>query len=322
MHSVRQGAGKPLLLVHGLGSSLRTWDPVLPALSAQREVVAVDLPGFGESPPLTGEVSIATLTDAVLDFVKAGELGDVDVVGSSMGARMVLEMARRGHGCTAVALDPGGFWSPRQATAFGASIKASVALIRRIQSALPLLTGNPVGRTALLAQFSAKPWKLPADVVLTELRSFKAATSLDEALHSLVHGPKQQGAPAGSLKRPGRHRLGAPGQGHASQRGQARQRTVSGCDVALVRQLRPFPALGSARRGCRPHPRQHPLTYASTSETGDIAIIASSIREVHRGSSEHSRSRRPSEGATAGQSGPPWPVDGGGDTRHSRRCRG
>jgi pimeloyl-ACP methyl ester carboxylesterase len=64
MHAVREGVGRPLLLVHGLGSSHRNWDRVLPALSAQREVVAVDLPGFGWTPPLSGEVSIASLTDA------------------------------------------------------------------------------------------------------------------------------------------------------------------------------------------------------------------------------------------------------------------
>lgn len=98
-----------------------------------------------------------------------------------------------------MALDPGGFWTDRQAAIFGATVKASVALVRGIQPALPTLARNPVGRTALLAQFSAKPWKLAPDVVLTELRGFKTAKSLDEALASLVHGPKQQGVPAGSL---------------------------------------------------------------------------------------------------------------------------
>lgn len=133
MHAVRRGSGKPLLLIHGLGSSWHNWDLVLPALSAQREVIAVDLPGFGETPPLSGDVTIATLTDAVVDFVKAEKLGDVGVVGSSMGARMVLELARRGHAGNIVALDPGGFWSDAQVKAFNASITASVALIRHIQ---------------------------------------------------------------------------------------------------------------------------------------------------------------------------------------------
>lgn len=117
-----------------------------------------------------------------------------------MGARLVLEMARRGHGGNVVALDPGGFWSQREVKVFGATVKASVGLVRRIQPALPLLTRNAVARTLLLAQFSAHPWRLDPDLVLTELRAFKTATSLDEALDSLVNGPRQEGAAAGSLK--------------------------------------------------------------------------------------------------------------------------
>jgi pimeloyl-ACP methyl ester carboxylesterase len=199
MHSVRRGAGKPLVLVHGLGSSLRNWDPIVSALAAQREVVAVDLPGFGQTPPLPGEVTIQTLSDAVSDFLHNEDLAAADIVGSSMGARMVVELARRGHRGSAVALDPGGFWSDRQKAVFGTTVKASVALVRTIQPLLPVLTANPVTRTALLAQFSHKPWKLPQDLVLTELRGFDHSPSLDEALRSLVKGPDQQGAPAGTL---------------------------------------------------------------------------------------------------------------------------
>lgn len=193
MNFVRRGSGQPLLLVHGLGSSWRNWESVLPQLSVQREVIALDLPGFGDSPPLAGETTIASLTDAVQAFIAAHELGDIDVVGSSMGARMVLEMARRGHAGTMVALDPGGFWTDTEVRVFGATVGASIALVRRIQPLLPALTRSRVGRTALLLQFSAKPWRLPPALVLQELRSFARATRLDEALSALVHGPKQAG---------------------------------------------------------------------------------------------------------------------------------
>lgn len=201
MQAMRRGSGKPLLLVHGLGSSARNWDLVMPALSAAREVVAVDLPGFAGEPALSGPVTIAALTDALAQWIVAEGLADVDVVGSSMGARMVLEMARRGHRGTVVSLDPGGFWTETQVKVFGGSIKASVALVRTLQPALPVLTRSPVGRTALLAQFSARPWALPADLVLTELQGFRrsVAPSLDPALRALVNGPRQEGAPAGSL---------------------------------------------------------------------------------------------------------------------------
>lgn len=206
MFTLTRGSGPPLLLIHGLGSSSANWAPVLDRLSAQRSVVAVDLPGFGKSAPLDGPVTIATLTDAVEDFIDAESLSGVDTVGSSMGARMVLELARRGGGGDTVALDPGGFWSPGQLRYFAVTIGASLKLIRKLQPALPAITNNPVGRTALLAQFSAHPWSLPAPLVLAELRAFDAAVSADEAFDALVHGPLQAGAPAGST--PGRVTIG------------------------------------------------------------------------------------------------------------------
>lgn len=47
MHHIRTGVGKPLLLVHGLGGSWRSWQTILHPLTAEREVIAIDLPGHG-----------------------------------------------------------------------------------------------------------------------------------------------------------------------------------------------------------------------------------------------------------------------------------
>jgi pimeloyl-ACP methyl ester carboxylesterase len=202
MHHVHLGTGKPLLLVHGLGSTWRSWDPVLDGLAAEREVVAVDLPGFGETPPLPGKASVVTLADAITGFIDGHGLAGVDLVGSSMGARLVLELARRGVGGATVALDPGGFWSPGELRFFSVSLGVSIRLIRLLQPVMPFLTGNPLTRTLLLAQLSARPWDVPADVALREMRSFAGSASFDPVLDDLVHGPPQQGAPAGSTPGP------------------------------------------------------------------------------------------------------------------------
>jgi len=194
MHHTRRGSGRPLVLIHGLGGSWRSWSPVLNALAAERDVIALDLPGFGETTPLPGEASIATLADAVTSFLAAQQLENADVVGSSMGARLVLELARRGVVGSTVALSPGGFWSRGQLRYFELSIGLSIRLVRLLQPVMPWLTGNPVGRTLLFAQLSARPWRLPADVTLEEMRSFAAAASFDPVLHQLVHGPAQLGA--------------------------------------------------------------------------------------------------------------------------------
>lgn len=206
MHSTRYGSGKPLLLVHGLGADGQSWQPVISGLAAQRQVVAVDLPGFGQSPPLTGEVTIASLTDAVEEFIASEGLDGVDTVGSSMGGRMVLELARRGVGGNAVDLDPDGFWTDGELRVFHYTLAPSIKLVLALQPVMPALMGSPVGRTALLSQFSARPWALSKDVALHEVRAFARATSLDAAFAALVHGPKQEGAPDGTT--PGRVVIG------------------------------------------------------------------------------------------------------------------
>ncbi len=111
-----------------------------------------------------------------------------------MGARLVLELARRGAPGATVALDPGGFLGDSQLRWFHVTLAASIRLVRALQAAMPALTGNPVGRTLLFAQLSARPWRLPADVMLDEMRSYAASASLDEVFRELVHGPRQEGA--------------------------------------------------------------------------------------------------------------------------------
>lgn len=199
---VRRGSGRPLLLIHGLGSSWQGWAPILEPLAAEREVVAVDLPGHGQTPPLQGETSIATFADAVTAFMAAQGLDGVDVVGSSMGARLVLELARRGVVGATVSLDPGGFWEGWERTFFYTTVGASEPLVRALQPVMPQLTASVAGRTLLLAQFSARPWFVPSTIALTEMRSFAASPSFHPLLESLVHGPEQQGAPAGSTRGP------------------------------------------------------------------------------------------------------------------------
>ena len=155
-------------------------------------MIAVDLPGFGETPPLTGEVSIATLTDSVADFIREQGLDGVATVGQSMGGRIVLELARRGVGGDTVALDPGGFWSDRELLVFGATLRPSITLVRALRGMLPSLLGSPAGRTLLLAQLSARPWALSRETVLPDVRGLADSPSTGAAMDALTKGPKQR----------------------------------------------------------------------------------------------------------------------------------
>jgi len=203
MNFIRRGAGPPLLLIHGIGGSIHSWDTIAESLGRSRELIIVDLPGFGMTPPLPA-VSFSALVDAVIAFLHEQGLSGIDAVGSSMGARLVLELARRGAVGNVVSLDPGGFWRGGETKIFGTSVALSIKLIRMLQPVLPFLTGNPVTRSLLFAQFSARPWAIPAPVALTELRSFAASPSFDALLHDLVSGPRQ----AGTTTPPGRVVIG------------------------------------------------------------------------------------------------------------------
>ncbi|UOQ96287.1 alpha/beta fold hydrolase [Hymenobacter sp. 5317J-9] len=203
MNFIRRGAGKPLLLLHGIGGSWRSWQTILEDLATRREVIAVDLPGFGNTPPLAGPVTIGTLADAVTDFLREQHLLGIDAVGSSMGARLVLELARRGGVLGAVvSLDPGGFWQGWEIPVFYHSVSISTKLVRVLQPAMPFLTGNAATRSLLFAQFSARPWAIPAYAALDEMRSFAHSPSFDELLWNLAHGEVQQGAPRGTISSP------------------------------------------------------------------------------------------------------------------------
>jgi pimeloyl-ACP methyl ester carboxylesterase len=191
----RHGAGQPLLLVHGLGGSVRSWDGILPILAAAREVVLVDLPGHGASPAIPGRQTIAAYADALEGFMDRNGLTGADTVGSSVGARLVLELARRGIGGHTVACDPGGFWRGWETTWFRSTLAVSVRLVRRLRRHIPALSQNRAARAALLSQLSAKPGALDPALVRTELTAMAETGVFDAMLRELARGPLQEGTP-------------------------------------------------------------------------------------------------------------------------------
>jgi pimeloyl-ACP methyl ester carboxylesterase len=200
---IRRGAGKPLVLIHGIGGSWRSWQTILDDLALERSVIAIDLPGHGNTPALRGETTIATLADAVTEFLRQNNLTGVDAVGSSMGARLVLELARRGGVLGGVvSLDPGGFWQGWQVPFFYHSINLSIKLVRALQPVMPQIANSAIGRSLLLAQFSARPWRLAPEIVLEEMRTFAESPVFDELLFNLAYGEEQKGAPHGSIRHP------------------------------------------------------------------------------------------------------------------------
>jgi len=223
MYEVQRGAGRKLLLVHGLGGSWQSWSTIIEALSAERSVIAIDLPGHGASPAEQDSGTFNGLVGSVERYITDKGLDGIDVVGSSLGARIVLELARRGRVGNVVALDPGGFWRGWERTFFKTTIGLSGRLLRAIRPALPMLSRNAASRTALLAQLSARPWALDGRVVETDLVSLSTTPTFDALVSDLASGPEQTGPAADPASRIvigwGRHdRLCLPRQAARAER--------------------------------------------------------------------------------------------------------
>lgn len=181
----RTGTGPPLVLVHGLGASQECWGPVLPLLSAHREVVTFDLPGFGTAPPLPGPVTITALADHVADLLRDAGLLDADLVGSSMGAEIVLELLRRGHGGDVVALAPSGYWTLPGLAWFRLVAWTATVLVTVLRPVAPAILSTRIGREVFLRPLSPRPCRLPP-VVVTTCHLFARTPSFVPALRHLA----------------------------------------------------------------------------------------------------------------------------------------
>lgn len=93
----RRRADRPsIVLLHGLAAMKENWSAWLPLFPADWHVVAVDIPGFGESDYRVGSsYRYRDQADRLVQWLGAAGLGQVHLVGSSMGAAIATLMAQR-----------------------------------------------------------------------------------------------------------------------------------------------------------------------------------------------------------------------------------
>ncbi|MFF7336358.1 alpha/beta fold hydrolase [Streptomyces sp. NPDC008163] len=90
-----RGPGLPsAVFVHGLGGSSQNWSALMPLLEELADCEAVDLPGFGDSPPPDdGNYSVTGHARAVIRLLDAQERGPVHLFGNSMGGAVATRVA-------------------------------------------------------------------------------------------------------------------------------------------------------------------------------------------------------------------------------------
>ncbi len=96
MYYLEGGEGETVLLVHGFSVDKDTWNRFAKHLTPSYHVVAVDLPGFGESTRIQdGSYTIAAQVERLNKFAEARSLESFHIVGNSMGGNIAGKYAVR-----------------------------------------------------------------------------------------------------------------------------------------------------------------------------------------------------------------------------------
>jgi pimeloyl-ACP methyl ester carboxylesterase len=171
--SDRAGSGEPLLLLHGLGTTRADFEQIFPLLAAHFDVLAVDLPGQGDAEPVAGNPTVSALADALeLDLDERG-LDQVHILGNSLGARLALELARRGRARSVVAIAPSGLSIPPERVLQVAGMAVSGAIFSALRPFVPSASRHLP--RVLLSGLRARPWKAGRDEADALAKGFGSA---------------------------------------------------------------------------------------------------------------------------------------------------
>jgi pimeloyl-ACP methyl ester carboxylesterase len=178
------GTGAPLVLLHGLGSARQAWDPVIPALAAHFRVLAIDLPGFGESGPLPGgvEPAPAVLAARVAHFLDELGMATPHVAGNSLGGWIALELAGIRPVASLALLSPAGLWRGRTPLHNRISLRLTRFFAKHAGRTLCRLMPYRPARILVLGQTHGRPSRIGTDYARMAVRSMGTAPGFDATM--------------------------------------------------------------------------------------------------------------------------------------------
>jgi pimeloyl-ACP methyl ester carboxylesterase len=186
----RCGAGPPLVLLHGAGHRRQGWLPVQERLAKHRDVISLDFPGFGESPPLPEHLSydLDTAVIVLKEFFADLGLARPHVAGNSMGGLVSLVLAQQGMVSSATALSPAGLWSPMQRRVSLGAVRSVHRTARSMPPKVAVrLSRTATGRTIMCGVLFGRPDLLEPHVLLADMQAMINAVGF---IPSLAAGDK------------------------------------------------------------------------------------------------------------------------------------
>jgi pimeloyl-ACP methyl ester carboxylesterase len=180
LHHVRRGSGEPLVLIHPLGGELVVWEPLLDLLAGERDVIAVDLPGFGRSAPLANGAAPTPqlLAWSVARFMDELGIERAHVAGNSLGGWVALELAKIGRAMSVAGLSTAGLWRRPLGPRPGADRRR---IGRALLPLLPALLRSVRGRRLLLRSSVGYPERVPPAAASRLVRSYITSPGFEGA---------------------------------------------------------------------------------------------------------------------------------------------
>jgi len=182
----RRGDGPPLVLLHGIGHRRQAWDPVMDALAKERDVIAVDLPGFGGSPPLPAGTpyTVGATIGILTDLFDRLDLGRPHIAGNSLGGLFALEAADRGLVSSATALSPAGFYNARELAFAAAALRASRRAAALPEALMARLARSPRRRRAMFGMIYGRPDRMDFATLAADARALRSCPGFEPTLRA------------------------------------------------------------------------------------------------------------------------------------------
>jgi pimeloyl-ACP methyl ester carboxylesterase len=190
----RGGTGTPLLLLHGMSVTWRSWKPVLPILETHHDVIAPTLLGHSGAEMLADgvEPSLEALVDGVETELDRLGLDKVHIAGNSLGGWVSLELARRGRARSVVVFSPaGGYRSNLRFAALLASMGTGFRLMETHGHRLEKLAWTPRGRRMLAWSQFEHPERVDPVEIIADIRAIKNSPIVRPLMKVLGSAPME-----------------------------------------------------------------------------------------------------------------------------------
>jgi pimeloyl-ACP methyl ester carboxylesterase len=193
------GDSRSLVLIHGIGSRWQMWDPVLDLLARGNDVIALDLPGFGNSPPLPPGVEPGPrgLAEAVAGFLGGLGVERPHVVGNSLGGWVGLELARLDRVSSVTAVSPAGFASRAESVWSRSNLIAIHRVARLLRPAADGLAKRGWFRRLAYWLLVAHPQNVPVEDVAGSIRALADSADFRPTLRATTDRSVRHGRSLG-----------------------------------------------------------------------------------------------------------------------------